>query len=62
MHVLYIMKTIEEKVKEPHNLKKMQETLDNFDKMVALVRRYPVKPIKPVLPTPPYTIEKPYEY
>ncbi len=56
------MKTIEEKLKDSQSWKKAQETLANFEEIMKLVRKYPIKPMQSPLPSPPYTIPESYRY
>jgi len=55
------MKTIEEKLEDSQRWKNAQANLANFEKMMELVRQYPIKPMFQPL-SPPYTIPEPYKY
>jgi hypothetical protein len=53
------MNTIDEKVRDISRWRKAQENLDDFYKMMELIKQYPVNPMEPA-PSPQWTIPEPY--
>ena len=49
------MNTVNDKIKNNPCWKMAKETLDNFNKMMEVVRQYPIKPTNRTIPYTPYT-------
>ena len=56
------MQIIYEKIQASQQWRKAQERLDNFERIMELIKKYPIKPIKPQPPSPEYRIPEPYRY
>jgi len=59
------MRTIESKTKNSNSWKeakirldKFNQMIENFDKMVELIKKYPIKLTRRPLPSPPYELDE----
>ena len=50
--------TIDKKIYDLQSFKEAKESLEDFRKMMDLIKRYPVKPIQSSLPYQPYKINQ----
>jgi len=50
--------TLEKRTENCQNWKKIQKSLEEFREMIALVRKYPIKPMQLTLPYQPYNLSK----
>ena len=54
------MLSIEERIQDSQRWKKAQENLEEFDRKMDLIKKYPLKPMEPIPPSPPYTLPDRY--
>ncbi|MBU2612502.1 MAG: hypothetical protein KKB62_02160 [Nanoarchaeota archaeon] len=56
------MKSLEKRMSDFKDFKKAQKNLKEFEKMMELVKNYPIKKSGPAPPSPPYTITDQCKY